>query len=307
MGLIQKLKRIKNYNWKQLRENIYFLEQNDLTKREYDLIYKVKDEVIEECAYELEEYKARLTKLQVLDSEQTIKMLENYPKSYTRYGDGEIHIMQGKDQAFQKYEPELARKMLDILAKKREDVYVGLNHAYFESPLNFAERNRKFYRVNGTIYRRFFSEHCDASSLYLDASCFGAYYRFGDNYDYEAHYDRIKALFAGKKIAIVSGEGVVEKLEFDVFEAAKEKMIVHGPRIHAFSEYDALLKKIDEKVPKDYLVCLILGQTATVLVPDLTDRGYMAWDVGHVAKDYDAYMKKTEKTQENMDKFWAPD
>ena len=78
-------------------------------------------------------------------------------------------------------------------------------------------------------------------------------------------------------------------------------------RIHAFSEYDALLKKIDEKVPKDYLVCLILGQTATVLVPDLTDRGYMAWDVGHVAKDYDAYMKKTEKTQENMDKFWAPD
>ena len=55
------------------------------------------------------------------------------------------------------------------------------------------------------------------------------------------------------------------------------------------------------------LICLILGQTATVMVPDLTDMGYMTWDVGHIAKDYDAYKKQTAKTQANMDAFWAPD
>lgn len=279
----------------------------DLRTREQDLIYKIKDEAIEECILEAEEYKQNLKRLCVLDSEQTISLLMNQPKSFTRLGDGEIHIMQGIDQAFQKYDPVLAEKMREVLRHKRDDVYVGLNHAYWESPTRYAERNRRFYRIRGTSYRRFFDEHCDPTNIYLDAACFGAYYRYDDSFDYEGHYARIKELFANKKVAIVAGEGVFEKLDHNVFELASEQMIVHGPRIHAFSEYDSILENIDRLVPKDYLVCLILGQTATVLVSDLTDMGYMTWDVGHMAKDYDAYMKKTEKTQKNMDSFWDPD
>lgn len=307
MGLIQRIKNLMKCNWGQLKENIYYLMEVDLRTQIPDLIYQIKDETIEECVLEFEEYKNTMKRLQVLDAEQTIHLLMNYPKSFSRYGDGEIHIMQGKDQAFQKYDPELARKMLDILRTRRDDVYVGLNHAYWESPNNYAERNRKFYRMRGTSYRRFFTEHCDPDGLYLDAACFGAYYRFDDSYDYEGHYARIKALFAGKKIAIVAGEGVFEKLQYNVFEEAEDQLIVHGPRIHAFSEYDTLIENIKQSVPKDYLVCAILGQTATALVVDLTDLGYMAWDVGHVAKDYDAYMNQTERTQKNMDAFWAPD
>lgn len=307
MGLIQKLKKLRKLNWSQLKENLYYLFEVDLRSHEQELIYRIKDETLEECAIELEDVKERLVRLQVLDSRQTISLLANHPKSFTRYGDGEIHIMEGIDQEFQKYDPALAEKMRNILRTKRDDVYVGLNHAYWESPDLYAERNRKFYRVRATGYRRFFTEHCDPTALYLDAACFGAYYRFDDSFDFEGHYDRIMELFAGKKIAIVAGEGVFEKLEHNVFQRAQAQLIVHGPRIHAFSQYDALLDTIEKTVPKDHLICLILGQTATAMVPDLTDRGYMAWDVGHVAKDYDAYMKKTEKTQKNMDAFWAPD
>ena len=197
--------------------------------------------------------------------------------------------------------------MRDILRQKRDDVYVGLNHAYWEPPARYSERNRKFYRVRGTEYRRFFTEHCDDTAIYLDAACFGAYYRFGDSFDFETHYQQIKALFARKKVAIVAGEGVFEKLNYNVFEDAVDQIIVHGPRIHAFSEYNSLLEKIGKAVPKDYLVCLILGQTATAMVTDLTDMGYMAWDVGHVAKDYDAYMNKFEKSAKNIAAFWDPD
>ena len=60
-------------------------------------------------------------------------------------------------------------------------------------------------------------------------------------------------------------------------------------------------------MPKDFLVCIILGMTATVLAGDLADEGYIAWDVGHAAKDYNAYMEKTEKTDAVMDSFFAPD
>lgn len=308
MNWINKAKNvIKNWSIKRFFVNIYYLGKYNLEQVQFDQAYTIKDEVLEECVLELEDYRRRLVQLQMLDSQETIRMLADQPKSFTRFGDGEIHIMQGQNQPFQKYDPELARKMREILAEKRDDVYVGLNHAYWESPLNFAERNRKFYRVNSTRYRRFFTEHCDLSGVYLDAACFGAYYRFDDSFDYEGHYSKIKALFAGKKIAILSGEGVFEKLEHNVFSEAQSQIIVHGPRVNAFSEYASILEKIEKEVPKDHLICLILGQTATVLVPDLTDMGYMAWDVGHIAKDYDAYMKKTEKTQKNIDAFWAPD
>lgn len=307
MGLISKLKVLKEMNWAQLKENIVYLSKVDLRTHEEELIYRIKDETMEEYAREADVYFRYVKKLQVLNAEQTIERLTNHPKSYTRYGDGEISIMQGKDQPFQKYDPVLAEKMLSILKNKRDDLYVGLNQAYWVSPNEFAERNRRFYRIWGTHYRRFFTEHCDDTAIYLDAAAMGAYYRFDDSYDYEGHYQRIKALFAGKKIAIVAGEGVFEKLSHNVFENAQEQIIVHGLRINAFSEYDALIERIKQNVPKDYLICLILGQTATAIVPDLTDLGYMAWDVGHIAKDYDAYMTRTEKTQENMDDFYAPD
>lgn len=307
MGILQKIKNLGKWNWGQLKRNLHYLTRVDLQQQEQELIYRIKDEALEECVLEYEEQKQKLPVLQVLDGIQTLSLLANHPKSFTRYGDGEIHIMEGSDQPFQNYDPALAQKMRHILAVKRDDVYVGLNHAYWESPNNYAERNRRFYRIRGTGYRRYFTEHCDKTSLYLDAACFGAYYRYDDSFDFEGHYDRIMELFAGKKIAIVAGEGVFEKLQFNVFQRAQSQMILHGPRIHAFSQYDALLQTIGREVPKDHLILLILGQTATAMVPDLTDMGYMAWDVGHVAKDYDAYMKKMEKTQKNMDAFWAPD
>lgn len=304
MGLIAQFKKI---NWRNVRENLAILLKEDLRDREEELIYRIKDEALEECVREFEEYNRNGKFLQVVDAAQTMELLEDFPKSYCRYGDGEIAIMEGKDTGFQAYDPRLAEKMRSTLAQKRDDVYVGLNRAYWESPNRFAERHRRFYRVWGTYYRRFFTEHCDDTAVYLDATAMGAYLRFDDSFDYESHYQRIKRLFAGKKVAIVAGEGVFEKLNFNVFEEAQAQIIVHGLRMNAFSEYDALIERIKQNVPKDYLVCLILGQTATAIVPDLTDLGYMAWDVGHVAKEYDAYMNKMEKTQENLAKFWAPD
>lgn len=304
MGLIKKL---KSYDWKMIKENIYFLMHNDLRSYEYDLIYKIKDETLEECAREIDNYKSSAKALKILNSNQTLAALEENPKSFIRYGDGEIQLIKGNDIAFQNADAELSRRLAELLATEREDIYVGLNYAYFQSPNEFAATNRKFYRVHATAFRRFFVDNCNPNSTYLDAACFGAYYRFDDSFDYESHYNRIKNLFKGKKVAIVSGEGVFEKLEFNVFELAAEQMIVHAPRINAFSRYNEILENIEAKVPKDYLICLILGPTATVLPADLTDMGYMAWDIGHIAKDYNAYMSKTEKTAKNIQEFWAPD
>ena len=47
---------------------------------------------------------------------------------------------------------------------------------------------------------------------------------------------------------------------------------------------------------------MLIALPATVLAADLADMGYIAWDIGHAAKDYDAYMKKVDKTDAVIDK-----
>lgn len=76
--------------------------------------------------------------------------------------------------------------------------------------------------------------------------------------------------------------------------------------MNAFSEYDALLDRV-LKVDKDRLVLVVMGPTAKILVYDLYMAGYMAWDMGHYFKDYDAYMKKKPRTMAETTRFYKPD
>lgn len=292
---------------KRLLRNMDYLLRYDLREREEEQIYKLTDKIIDDCVYELDEDKALLPNLKILDESESIELLLQKPKSFCRYGDGEIKLMQGISQAFQVYDEELAQKLRNTLSAKHEDMYIGINRAYFHSPINCSEENRRFYRIYSREYRQFFLKICNPRNVYIDAGFLTAYYRFDDSYDFKSHYEKMLRLFDGKKIALVSGDGVVEKLEYDVFERAKEKMVIHGPSKNAYARHDEILNEICTKVPKDYLICLILGMTAKVLVPELTEIGYVAWDVGHLAKDYNAYMKGEQKCQKNISNFWAPD
>ncbi len=280
--------------------NVCFLMDHEIP----DVLYQIKDETIEDAMYEFEEDQAILPRLSIADARETIDTLQNEPKSFARFGDGEIAIIQGKNGVFQTYDPRLAQKMKAILNERRDDLYVGLNRSYFQSPFGYAERNHKYYRIHGTKLRRFFIRECDPDARYLDASCFGAYFRFGDEFDYEGHYERILRLFEGKDLVLVAGEGVLEQLEADVFERAASKRIIHGPKRNAFEAYDTLVEQVRAQSSKDSLICLVLGMTATAMAADLADYGLMAWDIGHVAKDYDVYKRQVEKTQENMDAYW---
>lgn len=75
---------------------------------------------------------------------------------------------------------------------------------------------------------------------------------------------------------------------------------------NAFAVYNELLEKL-KKYDKDKLIILILGQTATVLAYDLANLGYRALDLGHIAKDYDYFIKNIERNQINAVKFFSAD
>ncbi|MEF2655772.1 MAG: GT-D fold domain-containing glycosyltransferase [Eggerthellaceae bacterium] len=287
-----------------IKRNVLFLMANDLSDR----FYRTKDEAIEDVVYELEENQELFPHLRLVGREDTLRLLGSDPKSLIRFGDYDIDTMEGRDTEYQEFDPVLADRLKNILNEQHENCYVAINQSYFQSPFRFPERQHRFYRERGSRLRKCFLRECNPNSEYLDSTCFGAYYRFGDEYDFEGYYETVRGFFKDKDIVLVSGAGVFEKLEFDVFDLAKSKVIVHGPNKNAFKEYDDILERVTKIADRESsFICAILGQTAKVLVADLADRGYLAWDIGHLAKDYDVYKRGLAKTKENMDAFWGAD
>lgn len=307
MGTLHKIYDVfRSWDTRRFLRNIKFLIENDI----HTAHALLKDEIIEDCVFELDELKEFYLSCtpKILDIPESLALLESQPKSFARFGDGEVDLMQGKDIAFQKYDPVLAEKMLRVLKTKRDDLYIGINSLYFHTvhPLS-NERQRKYYRGNSHKFRKFFMDEANLETLYLDANCLMGYFDYNYRDTYGEIVQRKKKIFEGRKIAIVTGKSVLEKLDYDIFDLASSKIIIDAPSTNAFSEYDAILSDISRNVSKDTMIHLILGPTATAMAADLADMGYIAWDSGYMAKDYDFYMKKLEKSSKIEGEFYSPD
>lgn len=298
---------IKNPGLKTFLRNVKFLWNTSLLDQHNEDEFYLEDKIMDDMLYEYEENLKFRRTLNILDEHQTLKLISQSPKSFCRFGDGEIAIMRGESQPFQKAEPELANKLLKLIGKKRDDIYIGINSGYFHTPAKLEGYERQYNRIHSYDFRHFLLEHCDLDNTYIDP-LFTGWYLFRDSTEDVLQYvEDMLNLFKDKDVVLVSGEGVFEKLQYNIFERAKSLKVMHGPSKNSFSQYDRILDDIKKNVSKDQLVCLILGMTSKALVGDLTDLGYMAWDVGHTAKYYDYYMRKVPHTAENVMSFYAPD
>lgn len=294
------------YNIITLLKNIKFLLSHNINEefrnQKYDMFLNFEDY----CNFELKENQIDESKrLHILNYEDTIDTILSYPKSFCRFGDGEIDIMQGKSIQFQKYDERLAKILLNILKDSATDMYVGINYNYFHSSKMLNEYNRKFYLLDARKYRHFLLDNCTSKRTYI-AAAFNQMYMASDSYDCEDYYKKIRTLFYNRDLAIFAGEGILQKYSYDVFDACNTKTIIEGPSKDAFSEYDELLDKA-KTFNKNTILCFILGPASKALVYELTKCGYIAWDIGHMAKDYDYYMKQVKKDKNNVFDFYKPD
>lgn len=102
------------------------------------------------------------------------------------------------------------------------------------------------------------------------------------------------------------GETVFNNIDYNIFDNSKSIEYIYAPSKNAFDKYEEILEK-SMKHSKDKLFIIILGPTANILAYDLAVKGYRALDFGHIAKDYDAYIKKIERNTKNIYKFFEPD
>lgn len=243
-------------------------------------------------------------KLNILNTDETLSLMEQEKISFLRYGDGEIAIMQGYSIPFQEYDERLAQRLRELLKTNLEGLRIGIPYYYLHPVKNLNAFTARF--AGGlAAQRRFLCKNCRQDMTYVD-TCITQIYQTYETYDFQNYYQRMQKLLEGRNITIVCGEGVLDRLEYKAFEVCESVEFVTAPSMNAYAEYEELLTRVLSTDQKR-LVCIVLGPTANVLVCDLHQKGYQAWDMGHYFKDYDAYMKKKPRTDAEIARFYKPD
>lgn len=243
-------------------------------------------------------------RIHVLNVKETIQALKHREFSFVRFGEGEIALMCGEGIPFQGYDERLAQRLRDLLQTNVDGLRVGIPY-YYMHPVKSLNEYAMQRALAVAVQRKFLMRMCSKDVQYLDACAMIAYQTYS-KYDLKSHYNCIQSLLSGRNVTVVCGEGILEGLQYKALDVCKTVEYVYGLGMNAFSEYDALLDRV-LKVDKDRLVLVVMGPTAKILVYDLYMAGYMAWDMGHYFKDYDAYMKKKPRTMAETTRFYKPD
>lgn len=243
---------------------------------------------------------------QVLDIAETVQLLNNSNKSFCRFGDGEIALMQdGRGGVFQKYDDRLAHLLKEVITSKNDNLLIGINYYFFNSPKNLHQRQEIFYRCISGEFRERLLPYLSLNHTYGD-SLISMPYHLYRIFDFKSYYKTISKLWAGKDIVIICGKTVFSSIKYNCFDNAKSIEYIFGPRINAFSEFDSLLDQA-LSTSTDKIKFIILGQTATALAYQLCLNGHRAIDIGHLAKDYNSWCMQEKLDNNAIRKFYDKD
>jgi len=291
--------------FKRLVKNLIFLSTHDLSRGEAgtEFIYRIIRH-----AEELEKAKMVFHEddsFCIYNDDDSWDTLLASPKSFVRIGDGELSLISGKAIDFQTYDKKLANELIQILSSDRTDLYVGIDYQYFHGFENVTEQIRKHNYLWGVEYKKILVRYCNPNRKYLSSSFNQLYVDYID-YDWDRYLRNITKLFQSKDIVVFAGKGIFDGFKYNLFDLAHSCEYVWSLPKNAYNEFDILLDRA-RFFPKDKVLCFVLGPTSKPLVSELSKDGYVAWDLGHMPKDYDCCCRKAAKTNKDVIRYFAPD
>lgn len=252
--------------------------------------------MLDNLKYEICDEIKNLRLPKVLDQKNSVARILNEKCSVVRYGDGEFNLMFGRAIGFQEYSPEIAARLTEVLQSNNPQILVGIPDR-FGSLADVDAQSRAYWRTFMAKNRSLIYKYLNFDQTYIDA-CFTAHAIEPDNEnapkdeaEIEAYYNEIRKIWEGRDITIIRGEKS-ENFQYDIYDNAKSINYIYGPQAHAFRDYERILSEALLQ-PKERLMIVVLGPTATILAYDLANAGYQALDIGHLGKAYD-WLKRKE-------------
>lgn len=256
--------------------------------------------------YEIKDIEDRAKVPKVHDPISTIKMLANSNRSFIRIGDGEIKILEGEDIPFQKATPSLSERLGQVVKSKESAIDLGFSWVYFHPDTVMQRYLRQYNWGYVRSHRHILLKYVDVNREYYDAGISQLYQMFNDSFDFTSYFDLVKSIWDNRDVLLVCGDKSMDGFEYDVFENARTVEKLCGPTVNAWDQYEDLLQKA-KHMAGTKLVIVILGPAGKVLSYDLALLGIRALDMGHMAKDYNAYMTRAPKDWNGIRKFFSPE
>ncbi|MCQ2793954.1 MAG: GT-D fold domain-containing glycosyltransferase [Bacilli bacterium] len=224
---------------------------------------------------------------QILSYQETIEKLQQ-GASISRLGDGEFKLILGKSIYFQNKNQELKKRLVEILNRPSTDklliaipqCHAGLN--FISKPIeNYSYVDRfwlKYYRKISKYFTQ--KQYANANISRTEA------FSVVSLSDFRSIWNKRKVVF----VVPQDGHFVFDKR---IFGNIKRPRYIYCPKDCAFDAYKTIYDKCIA-FNKDVLFIICAGPTATVLAADLSDLGYQALDLGHLANCYRYYLKETD-------------
>lgn len=222
-----------------------------------------------------------------VDHPSSITVLKSNIKSVIRWGDGESLIFQGGNIYFQPFSENLKRRLYDIVKGYRDDsryhlTVPGLKIACHNNSFDRTSKGEKAEVWQNTryVFWRFFNK----APTYLDTGIFKGHKEHHLNHiaDILNQFDRY--------LIVSSSTDLAQQFFSSVIPGATSAYIDIPPK-NAFAEYDRILMKIKDELQNltnqektKTLILISAGPCAKVLVYELSQADYVAFDIGKMFK-----------------------
>ena len=272
---------------------------------EYDFIdSNVKK--IYELENELKKIKIRLNNLpyelglkpepMIRSAEELLETIIKEKKSLSRYGDGELEIMQNRVRPwFQETDKKLAERLKEIFNCKDQRIIIALANDFGNLDCFTEESADAIRQYLSEGIREKVMQMIDLNRTYYDAYVSRPYIQYQDKHYADRIFTLFKKIWENRDVLLVEGRYAYNGIRNDLFQEAASIRRIIAPAKNAFSMYDEILTAAEKCAEKDTLVLISLGPTATVLAYDLAMKGIQALDIGQLDNEYEWYMRGTDK------------
>ncbi|MDD3922219.1 MAG: GT-D fold domain-containing glycosyltransferase [Endomicrobiaceae bacterium] len=260
---------------------------------------------VENMKYELADAMKNLQIPKILTTAEALNYLISHNISLTRFGDGELDLLNGNSICFQKANNKLSNRFKEILSSTDKNIAVGIPRIMYESKENISLQDQWYWRLQSPYYYKLMQTHLHKDITYFPAELTCAYTMYKE-YDLENYFASFCTIWENKPITIIAGQRVTNNFRYNIFNNASSVDYLDAPSTNAFSVYNSLLADA-LRISKDRLILIILGPTATVLSYDLAKNGYRALDIGHLAKAYEWWKRSINTINKSRIGFFNPD
>lgn len=232
--------------------------------------------------------------LLVANLDKTIEELLSSNKSFVRFGDGEIRLMEGDKLPLQDADQNLAERLKEIIGMRSDDIMIGIPDI-FGSLEQYRPESRRFWQEHLLFFRKKYQKYCLKQYQYYDAFFSRLYYMYDNRELSTQRFEKIKQIWKDRDIVVVESKTAHTGVDNDLFATARSVRRMICPESNAWSAYGQLYEKAIQ-YDKNTLFLISAGATAKPLVVDLTNKGYRALDIGSLDMEYQWYlMRATEK------------